>query len=377
MVNPAATVVALLTPPGVGGIASIGLSGPAAWEIVRPLFQPRASRRVYPHENVPFILGTFGDADRGDKPRGSPTNGDEVVLTIRRAAGLVPAVRVEIHCHGGVAVTEWLKRLLIERGAVEVSWDDWLRQTLPDPIQVEAQAALAKALTLRTAGILLDQWHGAWQRGRAELARLRKCDPEAAAAFVRRLAGWIRLGERLTQPWRVVVAGAPNVGKSSLVNALLGFQRSIVAPTPGTTRDVVTALTAFDGWPVELVDTAGQRDAASGLEGQGIALAGEAMRQADLCLWVLDASVPPLLPPAGLPMPLLVVNKIDLPAAWPLEELPALRVSARTGEGLSELIAAIAHQLVPDPPPPGAPVPFTVELAEEVRSEPRGLSPRE
>ena len=104
------------------------------------------------------------------------------------------------------------------------------------------------------------------------------------------LARYAPLGRRLTAPWRVVVAGPPNVGKSSLVNALAGYQRSIVAPTPGTTRDVVTTRLAIDGWPVELADTAGVREATDALETQGVRLAREATAAADLCLWVLDAS---------------------------------------------------------------------------------------
>jgi hypothetical protein len=92
----------------------------------------------------------------------------------------------------------------------------------------------------------------------------------------------------LTTPWRVTVAGAPNVGKSSLVNALAGYQRSVVSATPGTTRDVVTTVIALDGWPVELSDTAGMRDDAVRWRARKYSRGGAA-READLCLWVLDA----------------------------------------------------------------------------------------
>ena len=83
----------------------------------------------------------------------------------------------------------------------------------------------------------------------------------------------------------MVVAGAPNVGKSSLVNALAGFQRSVVSEIAGTTRDVVSVQLAFDGWPVELTDTAGLREA-EGLEAEGVARANRALAEADLVLWV-------------------------------------------------------------------------------------------
>ena len=98
------------------------------------------------------------------------------------------------------------------------------------------------------------------------------------------------LGLHLTTPWRVVLAGAPNVGKSSLMNAIAGYQRAIVSPTPGTTRDVVTVTTAIDGWPVQLADTAGLRETQDELESAGVALADAAIGEADLVIVVSDAS---------------------------------------------------------------------------------------
>jgi tRNA modification GTPase len=163
------------------------------------------------------------------------------------------------------------------------------------------------------------------------------------------------------------VAGAPNVGKSSLVNALAGYQRSIVAPTPGTTRDVVTVALAIDGWPVQFADTAGVRPADESLEAAGIRMAREAAADADLCLWVLDASTEPVWPEAGVGTVRLVVNKIDLPPARDLDRaVGAVRVSAQTQEGLPELCAAISRWLVPEVPGAGAAVPFTGQLYDGV-----------
>ncbi len=129
--------------------------------------------------------------------------------------------------------------------------------------------------------------------------------------------------------------GAPNVGKSSLVNALAGYERSIVAPTPGTTRDVVTTNIAIDGWPIELADTAGLREATEALEGEGIDRARSAGQSSDLVLWVLDAAASPVLPSSSLAHVVLLVNKIDLPSAWNLQDVAgATHVSALRGEGL-------------------------------------------
>jgi tRNA modification GTPase len=171
------------------------------------------------------------------------------------------------------------------------------------------------------------------------------------------------------------VAGAPNVGKSSLVNALAGYQRSIVAPTPGTTRDVVTVTLAIDGWPVQFADTAGVRAAGESLEAAGIRLAREAATKADLCLWILDASTEPIWPEGGGAAVRLVVNKVDLPAAWNLERAEgAVRLSAQTGEGLPELCAAISRWLVPDVPGSGAAVPFTEPIAHRMLEARRHLA---
>jgi tRNA modification GTPase len=159
-----------------------------------------------------------------------------------------------------------------------------------------------------------------------------------------------------------VIAGRPNVGKSSLVNALVGYQRAIVFDQPGTTRDVVAVSTAIDGWPVELADTAGLRQAGDALEAEGIQLAENEIAAADLVLLVFDASQPLQSEDTSLlgkwPDALLVLNKSDLPAAG---EHPtgAVQTSALRREGIDTLLKAISRRLVPDPPPPGIAVPFT------------------
>jgi tRNA modification GTPase len=189
----------------------------------------------------------------------------------------------------------------------------------------------------------------------------------SAKEIVTDLVRWTRLGRHLTEPYRVVVAGLPNVGKSSLLNALAGYQRSVVAPMPGTTRDVVTVRLAVDGWPIELADTAGLRAEADDLEAAGIEQAREAAAHADLCLWVLDPSTQPPGHVENSRTVIRVINKMDLRPAWDLDAVPdAVRVSAVTGAGLANLCAAMAHRLVPEPPSPGTAVPFTPRLCDLV-----------
>jgi tRNA modification GTPase len=163
----------------------------------------------------------------------------------------------------------------------------------------------------------------------------------------------------------VVLAGLPNVGKSSLINALVGYTRSVVYDQPGTTRDVVTAETALSGWPVQLADTAGIRDQADTLEAAGIARARAHFAEADCRVLVLDRSRPPS--PADIellnvwPDAICVAHKSDLPDAWG-ETLPlgAVHVSSLTLSGLDAVAARIVERLVPETPAAEEAVPFNV-----------------
>ena len=138
--------------------------------------------------------------------------------------------------------------------------------------------------------MLLDQYHGALAAAiRATLAAAASGDWQTASATIDALLAHRGVGEHLTTPWRVVLAGPPNVGKSSLKNALVGYQRAIVCDLPGTTRDVVATTTAIDGWPIQLADTAGLRDAADELEAAGVARAARALAAADLVVLVDEA----------------------------------------------------------------------------------------
>jgi tRNA modification GTPase len=298
---------------------------------------------------------------------------DEVVVAVKQ---IEPVLWLEVHGHGGREVVRFLIELFREQGLHLCSWEDFLRKTNADALSAEAAIALAHAATTRTAGILLDQQQGALgQALKAIEQALERGETAAAAEGLAGLARYATVGRHLTQPWRVVAAGAPNVGKSSLVNALAGYQRSIVAATPGTTRDVVTTRLALDGWLIELADTAGQRSDAEMLEEQGIRRARATAAAADLCLWLLDGSAPPVWPSEPLAAVRYVINKSDLPPAWDAASAPdAVRVSALTGDGLAELCTAVIAHLVPDPPPPGAAVPFTPHLCDRIAEAQRVLA---
>jgi tRNA modification GTPase len=350
------TYLAWLTPPGAAAIAALALRGPRAWEVLRELFRP-ASAAAATLPPVPPVaepgrlwLGWLGEQ--------AGCRADQVVLTVKRGG---PSPWVEVHCHGGRQVAQMLEDLLTGRGVRACPWPE-LEGVNP------ALAVLAAAPTVRTASVALDQVHGAFDRARsAACAALQREDMQEAGRLLEGLARYLPVGRHLSAPWRVAVLGAPNVGKSSLNNRLAGYQRSVVSPAAGTTRDVVSVTVAVDGWPVELLDTAGWREGARELERQGIDLARASATRADVCLWVLDASAPPRWPDAALPAVLYVINKTDLPAAWDVgQAADAVPVSARTGAGLEDLLAVLSHRLVPDPPPPGAAVPFSPALCDRV-----------
>jgi tRNA modification GTPase len=152
-----------------------------------------------------------------------------------------------------------------------------------------------------------------------------------------------------------------------LVNALAGYQRSVVSDVAGTTRDVVTTSVAFDGWPIELADTAGLRRAAESLEAAGVELARRFTKNADVLVWVIDATNPIWPNPADRTPDLLVVNKSDIaPASISASHSNLLYVSARTGVGLGELVEVITRKIVPTSPTPGIAVPYTADLANTI-----------
>ncbi len=341
--------VVLLTPAGRSAVAVLLVEGSGAGERVGRRFRPLSGKPLIEAPADRILVGRFKTVD--------DDCGEEVVVCRRGAE------TIEVHCHGGRTAAAKIVESLVDLGCRECRWEDHATELEDDFIAAEARTALAHARTDRTAAILLDQYNGALREAIGSIAvqlQAGRCDD--AAEILTRLVAHSRLGLHLTQPWRVVIAGRPNVGKSSLINALLGYQRAIVYEQPGTTRDAVTALTAIDGWPVELIDTAGLRASDDEVERAGVELTWQQMSRADLIVLVSDASQPWCVDDErlceGLVAPLLVHNKSDLPSATD-DHPPGLATSALIGEGIDGLVAEIGKRLVPDPLPDHLAVPFT------------------
>lgn len=339
------TICAVITGSGRSAIAVIGLRGSEAAAIVSQCFEGATKGPFSPHE---IRYGAW----RGTP--GQPAPAESVVVT------QLDHDRLEIHCHGGRAAVARILDDLASLGAEPISSDRWSRNSESLLIH-EAKQVLARCLTARTAAIAIDQARGALARWASDLlARIEgdRAAFESAGRKAREILAWADFTTRLAEPFRVVLVGRPNVGKSSLLNAIVGFDRSITFDAAGTTRDVLHADTIIDGLPIRLSDTAGIRSSDQAIEKAGIARAQIAASEADLVVHIRqpDQAREPL--ESALDRSpkrtISVLNKVDLAAATESRDPAELVTIAVTGQGVAELMAAIADALG-HWPPPGAP----------------------
>jgi len=347
------TIVAVATPPGIGGIGIVRLSGPDTVQLAEYLLGRLPEARV---ATVTGFRGTDGAViDRG------------LALYFPGPASYTGEDVLELHAHGGPVVLTLLVEAAVAFGARRAGPGEFSKRAFMndklDLIQAEAIADLIASGTRQAAQAALRSLAGEFSQAvyclAADLTTLR-VHVEAAIDFPDEEADFLAdstLAGRITEcanafdtllenaaagcvlrdGFRVVIAGRPNAGKSSLMNRLSGEDTAIVTEVAGTTRDILRETIDIDGLSVELVDTAGLREDPGVIEQEGIRRARAAMQSADAVLWVRDASVPDSGPPGDLPreLPVLLVdNKIDLVGHDPAK---VLGISARTGTGMDEL----------------------------------------
>lgn len=363
-----------LTAPLPSAIASISVQGHQAFRAIASILRCNDSESFWTIGRIRFLKWPV-------------LNDFEHVVVCR-----VGESTVEIHCHGGVAVSNAILQSLEQAGCriadaaeLETAQQKQLCErgasSLATSIQRHCREALIQTLSERAAGILLDQAAGALHESLARLVSLiEQTDWPEARAHLDSLLRWNDLGKHLVEPWRVVLAGPPNVGKSSLINALSGQAVAIVHHEAGTTRDWIESATMIDGWPVTLTDTAGIRDTDEQIEREGVRRAREQVIQADLVVLVIDATIGwtsqhdqivQLCDQRPEKVRLLVAwNKCDLnkcdfeqPSLLAVpNHLPTVRCSVPNN--VASLIDAISVCLVPESPKPGQAVVFVPQMLE-------------
>jgi len=337
------TIAAIATPIGEGGLAVIRLSGSQSFQIADAAFQP-----VGRHSAKPSTASThtihFGHIVRNG------TTIDEVLLSVMRAPRTFTREDVvEITCHGGLLPAKLVLDTLLEKGARLAEPGEFTRRAFLngriDLAQAEAVADLIRSrtdLALRAANeqlagklsrrinTLRDDFLKVLAHVEAHidfpdedispdtrdqlLARL-----ERGIAFIDELLRTANEGQILRRGIRAAIIGRPNAGKSSLLNQLLGHDRAIVSPIPGTTRDTIEETANVRGLPVVFIDTAGLRDSTDEIEKEGVRRSHKSLEQADLILHVLDSSEPlthadqRYLSEFAHRKRILILNKSDLP----------------------------------------------------------------
>jgi tRNA modification GTPase len=398
--RPGDTIAAVSTPPGEGAVALIRISGPSAMEILGRIFEPASAPRSagvpsntgrMPMPRSPAKLPVLGVPPASSVPAthapqvlprratfGRITeNGalvDEVLVTFFPGpASYTGENLVEVGCHGGILLSAHILELVLRSGARAAEPGEFTQRAFLngklDLTRAEAVMDLIGArtpLALRSAAeqlrgrigeeadalrsaILdtvahLEAWIDFPEDGIAPAegaALLEKIS--CVSARISRLLATAESGRILREGVRVTIVGRPNAGKSSLLNRLLGMERAIVSPFPGTTRDTIEESACLRGILFRLTDTAGIRETTDPVEREGVGRARDAISRADLVLHVFDASSEFHEPPLG-EREILIANKSDLPPAGARLPANALRVSSLTGEGFPELVEAMFRE---------------------------------
>jgi tRNA modification GTPase len=375
------TIAAIATPPGTGGIGVIRVSGPAALAIAQSVFvrpsgepwQAMESHRIY-HG---FVVNAAGERL------------DEALCSVMRQPRSYTREDVaEISCHGGVLITQRVLEAVLAQGARVAEPGEFTKRAFLngrlDLTQAEAVIDLINARTVASHRAALAQLDGALSRQlrdiREQLLQV-SMYLEAGIDFpeedieliatgglierlvlvgkdMTRLLATFDRGRMIREGLATAIVGRPNVGKSSLLNTLVGRDRAIVSPHPGTTRDTIEVALDMEGLLLRIIDTAGIRTTSDAVEQEGVRRAKAVLEQAELLIVVLDGSAAltaddySLLAETANKPRVIVCNKCDLPACWSWQDLPGiedsaslLAISALHGQGLPDLERAMIQQV--------------------------------
>lgn len=383
------TIVAVATPLGVGGVGIIRVSGPRAREMAESVFVSALDS----FSGVkPYRLHHGWIRDKAGRTL------DEVLMAYMPGPGSYTGEDVlEINCHGGPAVLQAVLDLCLDIGARAAGPGEFTKRAFLngrlDLSQAEAVLETINAGSTPSLEFAQNKLSGALRSRVEELRRemedLRaqfclavdfpdeevECLPEKD--LVRRLESCIERIEEIISNceraavWKegamVALAGRVNAGKSSLLNCILGRERSIVTEIAGTTRDYIEEEINLRGLPLRLVDTAGLRDSGDAVEKAGVKRCRELLGEADLLLLVFDSTVgldgedADILREYKAKKTIVAANKSDLPGSVPIEDFPpdcepesCISVSAKTGEGIDRLLSRIREILIGNRPEPGA-----------------------
>lgn len=383
------TICAISTAAGLAGIGVVRVSGENAFRVVQPLYRG------------PGLLADFTSHTARVSHVIDPTDQERIdealFLVMKGPRTYTGEDVVEIQAHGSPLILEKVLSLLLSHGARLATPGEFTRRAFLsgriDLVQAEAVMEIITAQNWDHHGWALSQLKGSLSRRIAQLreALLRiLAQIEASIDFSEEgitfwtpermsqeieilstevaglLVGYAE-GKKIRDGFQVVIIGRPNVGKSSLMNLLLQEDRAIVTPLPGTTRDLLRETLHLDGLVLQLTDTAGYRETADPIEAEGVRRGEEALEQADLVLWIVDASEPYQQEDQVLSRRLkgrkkiIILNKSDLARRVPVERVtaehsddPVVLFSVRTTEGLPELRTEMKRALArrPEKEPP-------------------------